>query len=108
MYCLDLKGFKTGEIVLGNSVHSLGFMAGLSAGLRTVVGGEVTQITEVISQGRHEAQTRLEAEAAKHGANGVTGVTSELRTMQGNTGRFTARQHCLATLEEGSLTGMGG
>ena len=85
MYCLALKGLKPGELVIGNSVHSLGFLGGLGAGIQTVFGGEVQQITDVISQGRHEAQTRLEKEAAKHGAQAITGVTSELRTMQGNT-----------------------
>ncbi len=85
MYCLALKGLKPGELVIGNSVHSLGFMGGIGAGLQNVFGGEVHQITDIISQGRHEAQARLEAEAIKHGAQAITGVTSELRTMQGNT-----------------------
>ena len=85
MYCLNLKGFRPGELVIGNSVHSLGFIGGVSAGFQTVFGGEVQQVTDIISEGRHEAQTRMEAEARKHGAQAITGVTSELRTMQGNT-----------------------
>ena len=85
MYCLNLKGYRPGELVIGNSVHSLGLLGGVGAGFQTVFGGEVTQVTDIISEGRHEAQTRLEAEAAKHGAQAITGVTSELRTMQGNT-----------------------
>ena len=32
MYCLNLKGFRPGELVIGNSVHSLGFIGGMSAG----------------------------------------------------------------------------
>ena len=85
MFCLNLKGFRPGELVLGNSVHSLGFLGGISAGLQNVFGGEVTQITGIISEGRHEAQQRLETEAARHNANGITGVSSELRSMQGYT-----------------------
>ena len=85
MFCLNLKGLRPGELVLGNSVHSLGFMGGIAASLQFVFGGEVTEITNVISAGRHEAQQRLEAEAARHGADGITGVTSELRHMQGFT-----------------------
>jgi uncharacterized protein YbjQ (UPF0145 family) len=84
MYCLALKDLKPGELVIGNSVHSLGFLGGISAGLQNVFGGEVQQITDAISRGRHEAQSRLEAEATKHGAQAISGVTSELRTMQGN------------------------
>ena len=60
-------------------------MGGISASLQNVFGGEVSQITNIISDGRHEAQQRLEAEAVRHGARGITGVTSELRTMQGYT-----------------------
>ena len=85
IYCLALKGLTPGELVIGNSVHSLGFLGGIGAGFQTVFGGEVQQITDIISEGRHEGQTRLESEAARHGAQAITGVTSELRTMQGNT-----------------------
>jgi uncharacterized protein YbjQ (UPF0145 family) len=84
MYCLDLKGFSPGEMVIGNSVHSLGFLGSIGASLQNVFGGEVSQITSIISDGRHESEARLIAEAQKHGAHGVTGVTSELRHMQGN------------------------
>jgi uncharacterized protein YbjQ (UPF0145 family) len=85
IYCLGLKGLKPGELVIGNSVHSLGFLGGIGAGFQVVFGGEVSQVTDIISEGRHEAQSRLEGEAKKHGAQVITGVTSELRTMQGNT-----------------------
>jgi uncharacterized protein YbjQ (UPF0145 family) len=84
MYCLDLKGFSAGELVIGNSVHSLGFFGSIGAGLQNVLGGEVSQITSIISEGRHESEARLIAEAQKLGAHGITGVTSELRHMQGN------------------------
>ena len=81
MYCLDLKGISAGELVIGNSVHSLGFLGSIGAGLQNVFGGEVSQITGVISQRRHESEARPIAEAQKHGAHGITG---ELRHMHGN------------------------
>lgn len=84
LYCLALKGLTPGELVIGNSVHSLGFLGGIAAGFQNVLGGEVSEITEIISEGRHELQKRLLAEAVRHGAHGITSVTSELRTMQGN------------------------
>jgi uncharacterized protein YbjQ (UPF0145 family) len=55
MYCLNLKGFAPGELVIGNSVYSLGFLGSLGAGLRTIAGGEVTQVTRVIHEGRLQA-----------------------------------------------------
>jgi len=84
IYCLGLKGFAPGELVVGNSVHSLGFLGGLGAGLSGIVGGEVAQVTEIIRDGREQSHARIMQEAKEFGAHGVTGVTSELRHMQGN------------------------
>lgn len=84
MFCLGLKGFKPGDLVIGNSVHSLGFIGGISSGFRGVMGGEVTEVTGIIHEGRREATKRIVAEAEKNGAAGISGVTSELRHFQGN------------------------
>ena len=84
MFCLQLKNLRPGELVVGNSVHSLGLLGGIGAGLQGVFGGEITQVTATISEGRHQAHTRMMQEARTHGAHGITGVTSELRRMQGN------------------------
>lgn len=84
IFCLQLKGLAPGDLALGNSVGSLGFLGGVGAGFRGILGGEITQVTEMISEGRHLAQARLIAEAKRFRAHGVTGVTSELRHMQGN------------------------
>ena len=32
MYCLALKGYTPGSLVIGNSVYSLGFLGSLGAG----------------------------------------------------------------------------
>ena len=84
IYCLGLKGLTPGEIVIGNSVQSIGFIGGIGAGLQSLFGGEVTEVTEAISQGRVECYRRMEHEAQQHDALAITGVTSELRSMQGN------------------------
>jgi uncharacterized protein YbjQ (UPF0145 family) len=84
IFCLGLKGFSPGELVVGNSVHSLGFLGGLGAGLKGIMGGEVQQVTEIIREGRLQSHARIMQEAKDFGAHGVTGVTSELRHMQGN------------------------
>jgi uncharacterized protein YbjQ (UPF0145 family) len=85
IYCLSLKGYAPGEITVGNSVYSLGVVGALGAFGRQLAGGEIRQITQMISEGRHAAITRMEEEARRHGAAGVAGVTSELRTMAGFT-----------------------
>jgi len=84
MFCLGLKGFKPGDIVIGNSVHSLGFIGGITSGFRGVMGGEVAEVTAIIHAGRLEAEKRILAEAEKNQAAGISGVTSELRHFQGN------------------------
>ena len=67
IYCLALKGFSPGEIVVGNSVFSMGFVGGLSALGGSIVGGEVRDITQIIHEGRAMAFNRLMDEAEKIG-----------------------------------------
>ena len=85
IYCLGQKGLVPGEIVVGNSVVAMGIAGSLGAMGRTFAGGEITQITSLISEGRHAAIQRMEAEAQRDGAIGVTGVTSKLGRMAGFT-----------------------
>src|SRR6185295_10672820 len=84
MYCLSLKGFSPGELVLGNSVYSLGFLGSVGAGLRSMMGGEVSQVTQVIHDGRLQAYNRMVAEANQHRGDGITSVKSDLKSFRGN------------------------
>src|SRR5260221_6897714 len=83
MFCLAEKGFAPGSIVVGNSVQSLGFVGGVASGLRTIAGGEIANLTQLITEGRHAAIQRLEKEAIELGTGGVTGVTSDLKQLAG-------------------------
>jgi uncharacterized protein YbjQ (UPF0145 family) len=85
IFCLQLKGIFPAEIVVGNSVRSLGLAGAIGSGLRSLAGGEVENITNLISEGRHAAIERLAGEARRHGAHGVTGVTTELSSLAGYT-----------------------
>ena len=84
IYCLHLKGLLPGDLVVGNSVYSMGFVGNLGAGLRNMMGGEVTQVTQIIHEGRAQAFQRMLAEAQQNGGVGVSGVSSELRHFHGN------------------------
>src|SRR6188768_2096147 len=81
IYCLAQKGYAPGKIVVGNSVYSLGFAGGISSSLKAMAGGEIGEITSLISEGRHAAISRLIHEAQEQQAQGVTGVASELKTI---------------------------
>lgn len=84
IYCLAQKGLAPGNIVVGNSVYSLGLLRGIGAGLKTIMGGEITEITALIEEGREQAYKRMVHEANVANATGITGVTSELIFHAGN------------------------
>ncbi|KTC85054.1 heavy metal-binding domain-containing protein [Legionella brunensis] len=78
IYCLSEKGYAPGNIVVGNSVHSLGILRSVGTGLKAMLGGELNQITQLIEDGRKTAYQRMLQEAINHGATGITGVDSQL------------------------------
>jgi len=84
IYCLAQKGIAPGELIIGNSVYSLGFVGGIGAGLQGAFGGEVTQITQIIHEGRAQSYARMVHEALQRKASGISGVTSDLRQFRGN------------------------
>ena len=85
IFCLQLKGLAPGELVIGNSVFSMGLFGSLAAAGRGFLGGEVSQVTSVIHEGRLQAYRRMVKEAQDRGGSGITGVTNELRTFHGST-----------------------
>lgn len=78
IYCLEKKGYTPGNIVLGNSVHALGFVGSLGSGVKAMMGGEIQQVTQLIEDGRNTAYKRMLQEAQTHGASAITGVSSQL------------------------------
>ncbi|HUD05945.1 MAG TPA: heavy metal-binding domain-containing protein [Candidatus Saccharimonadales bacterium] len=84
LYCLYLSGYKPGNLVVGNSVYAIGFIGSLASSVRTTVGGEITQFTNMIAEGRRLSVQRLEQELTKNSGHGATGVTSELVFHPGN------------------------
>ncbi len=84
IFCLNQKGYKPGNIVVGNSVHSLGLFGTIGSSFQSVLGGEIEQVTRLIEEGRETALKKMVAEATAHGASGITGVTSEIIFHAGN------------------------
>jgi uncharacterized protein YbjQ (UPF0145 family) len=79
LFCLAQKGYAPGNIVVGNSVQSLGMIQGFTSSLKTISGGELQNVTAMIADGRHAALKRMEEEAARQTAHGLTGVVSDLK-----------------------------
>ncbi len=84
IFCLHKKNLKPGELVIGNSVWSMGFLGTIGSGFRTLAGGEVDQVTEIIHEGRKAALERMQAWTDLRGAVGITGVSNDLVLHSGN------------------------
>lgn len=84
MYCTALLGYSPGDLLVGNSVFSMGFIGGIGSNIRTAVGGEISQFTNMIAEGRRLAIQRFEQELQQAGGSGATGMTSELIFHPGN------------------------
>jgi uncharacterized protein YbjQ (UPF0145 family) len=84
IYCMRLKGLIPSGVVIGNSIQSMGFLGGVRSAFRGIVGGEIPDVTNMIHEGREAAFVRMRAEADRERVHGVVGVTSELRSLGGN------------------------
>jgi uncharacterized protein YbjQ (UPF0145 family) len=84
MYCIHLLGYEPGNLLVGNSVFAMGFVGGIGSSLRTMVGGEIGQVTNMIAEGRRLSLSRFSQELAKEDGSGASGVTSELIMHPGN------------------------
>jgi uncharacterized protein YbjQ (UPF0145 family) len=84
LFCIDRLGYRAGDLLVGNSVYSLGLLGGIGSAFNAMAGGEVTQITEMITAGRHLSTQRLMNEMRQMGAHGATGMSSELIFHAGN------------------------
>jgi len=72
---------QTLGLVRGNTIRARHVGHDLMAGLKNMVGGEITDYTKMIAECREEALDRMIAQAAANGANAVVGVrfaTSEM------------------------------
>jgi len=84
IYCMRLKGLTPNGVVIGNSIQSMGFLGGVRSAFRGIVGGEIPDVTNMIHEGREAAFVRMRAEANREQVHGVVGVSSELRSLSGN------------------------
>lgn len=84
IFCLNKLGHDAGQLCLGNNVLALGALRGISAGLSTLAGGEIEEITNLIHEGRKHAFERMMTEARHYGGVGVAGVSFDIVNHVGN------------------------
>jgi uncharacterized protein YbjQ (UPF0145 family) len=69
MRVVELKG-----LVQGNTVRAKHFGRDIAAGLKNIVGGELKGYTELLTEARREAVSRMMGQAQQLGANAVLNV----------------------------------
>jgi len=65
---------KTIGLVKGSTIRARHVGRDLMAGLRGIVGGEITEYTKMMAQAREEAIQRMVEDAEKQGANAIVGM----------------------------------
>jgi len=70
----NVPGFRVREVkgqVFGVVVRSRGLAGNLMAGLRSIVGGEITEYTELLEEARRHAVDRMVSNAHAMGASAI-------------------------------------
>jgi uncharacterized protein YbjQ (UPF0145 family) len=65
---------ETLGLVWGNTIRSRDIGNSIVAGLRTIVGGEIKEYTQMMTEAREEALQRMVGEATKLQADAVVGL----------------------------------
>lgn len=84
IFFLERMGYRPGQLCVGNSVVALGVARGIGAGLSTLGGGEIEEVTRLVHDGRTRAYDRMMNEAKTYGGVGLTGVSFDLVNHGGN------------------------
>lgn len=61
-------------LVRGNTIRARHIGRDIMAGLRNIVGGEVSEYTKLMAESREQAIDRMIEEARKLGANAIVGI----------------------------------
>ncbi len=69
------KILKQLGLVRGNTIRARHIGRDIMAGLRNVVGGEITDYTKMMAESREQAIDRMIEDAQKLGANAIVGIS---------------------------------
>ncbi len=65
---------KTIGLVKGSTIRARHLGRDIMAGLRGMIGGEITEYTKMMAEAREEAIQRMTEDAQKQGANAIIGM----------------------------------
>jgi uncharacterized protein YbjQ (UPF0145 family) len=81
----ELRGF-----VKGSTVQAKHIGKDIVAGLKTILGGEISEYSELMEEARHQAIERMKEDAALKGANAVIAVRLETSAVMQNASEIIA------------------
>ena len=70
----DYEILQTLGLVRGNTIRARHIGKDIMAGLRTIVGGEITEYTKMLGESREQAMDRMIEAATELGADGIVCV----------------------------------
>jgi uncharacterized protein YbjQ (UPF0145 family) len=81
-------GYLPIRLVIGVSVYSLGIVSGISSVMKSLVGGQVESLTELLYEAREKALERIQQDAQACGADEVLGVKTRVYDLGGGLVEF--------------------
>jgi uncharacterized protein YbjQ (UPF0145 family) len=84
------KIVRTLGLVRGNTIRARHVGKDIMAGLRNLVGGEVTEYAKLLAESREQALDRMLADAEKLGANGIISMAFTTSVIMGGAAEMMA------------------
>jgi uncharacterized protein YbjQ (UPF0145 family) len=84
------KKLKVIGIVRGNTVRSRNIGVDIAASFKNLIGGEIKNYTDLISQSRDEAYNRMVNDAIKMGADGIIAMRFGTSSIMANSSEILA------------------
>lgn len=89
----EIAGYTITEtlgLVRGNTIRARHVGRDIVAGLRTIVGGEITEYTKMLAESREQAIDRMIAEASDMGADAIVNVRFSTSYVMGSAAEILA------------------
>lgn len=81
---------KTIGLVRGNTIRARHIGNDILAGLKTIVGGEISEYTKLMAESREQAIDRMSDEASRMGANAIINVRFTTSVIMGGAAELLA------------------
>ena len=81
---------RTLGLVRGNTIRARHIGKDIMAGLRNLVGGEVTEYAKLLAESREQALDRMVDQAEELGANGIIGLQFQTSVIMGGAAEMMA------------------